>query len=53
MNTLTYLYSVNRKELAPSLMAACRSATFSSICGRCAIWGGQGANEIFVGDLAA
>ena len=29
----TYLYSVNRKELAPSLIAACRSAHFSSICG--------------------
>ena len=33
MKMLTYLYSVNRKELAPSAMAACRSATFSSAGG--------------------
>ena len=32
MKMLTYLYSVNRNELAPSEMACCRSAAFSSIC---------------------
>lgn len=33
MKTETYLYSVKRNELAPSRMASCSSATFSSICG--------------------
>jgi len=31
MKTLTYLYSVNRKLFAPSLIASCKSAAFSSI----------------------
>ena len=33
MKTPMYLYSVNRKEVAPSLMAAWRSAAFCTICG--------------------
>lgn len=32
MNTPRYLYSVNRKELAPSLMASWMSAAFWTIC---------------------
>lgn len=32
MNTPMYLYSVSRKEVAPSEMASCKSAAFWTIC---------------------